>query len=272
MYSLIHLVSCVFPTPSKANYLQNEKMNFLEAFGHDLVLSGPYFLDTCKKRSSSRKNTLCACKSCRHHGFFLLCPLCLTSESVFWARVSLDCFSYLAWKDALWELLLAATLLKSVSFAGVLPTLPFSVRCASFSDSPQGLSGTRHDSSSLRALAILAFFMCWAWPQPNKHQRQDADCFYSCSSKSVSLIRCSKGSVQAYQMYIFFAQQRLWLCKSKQCHSVEYFLVQFWEVLDWLYSASLERKMVWWCCTQFLKWKKPLHCPDTRVEQEKIRG
>lgn len=76
------------------------------------------------------------------------------------------------------------------------------------------------------------------------------------SSTAVGLIRCSQGFIEAYKMYVCFHRQRLWLCKSKQCHSAQYFLVQFSGALDGPHSASLERKMVWWCCVCFFKWKR----------------
>lgn len=76
------------------------------------------------------------------------------------------------------------------------------------------------------------------------------------SSTAVSLIRCSQAFIEAYKMYVCFHRQRLWLCKSKQCRSAQYFLVQFSVALDGLHSASLERKMVSRYYVCFFKWKR----------------
>lgn len=125
--------------------------------------------------------------------------------------------------------------------------------CSPFSDGAQGLAGVPWGSCSLKDCLIPALKGSEPWP--GEHQRQDAGCFIF-SSTAVSLIRCSQAFIEAYKMYVCFHRQRLWLCKSKQCRSAQYFLVQFSVALDGLHSASLERKMVSRYYVCFFKWKR----------------
>lgn len=153
------------------------------------------------------------------------------------------CSHGLLWRMSLG--LAADSLLLGSMSSAVFSPAPAPVPCSPFSDGARGQTGAPGGSCSLKDLLIPAFKGPELWP--DEHQRQKAGCFYFFSSTAVSLIRCSQGFIEAYKIYVCFHQQRLWLCKSKQCRSVQYFLVQFSVALDGLYSASSERMMVWWC-------------------------
>lgn len=161
----------------------------------------------------------------RHPRFCPLCPRHLTSES--FSDQEFNIWSVAGFGGPL-GIAADSPVLRDVSSAVLSPASalfpgPLSLTVPSAWQGHLGLLQPERP-------ADLCFSGSWAtaWWASEKGCRL----FYFFSSTTVGLNRCSRGFLEAYNVYVFFHQQRLWLCKSKQCCLVEYFLVQFSVALE----------------------------------------
>lgn len=158
----------------------------------------------------------------RHHGFSPSCPWHLTFESVFRPDQEWDACSH-GW---LWRMSLGiaadSLLLGSMSSAVFSPALflfliPLSLTM------PKAWQGHPGAPAALKTCWSLLLRVLSHGLMNIKDRMLVV--FYFFSSIAVSLLRCFQGFIEACKMYVCFHRQRLWLCKSKQCRSVQYFLV-----------------------------------------------
>lgn len=146
-----------------------------------------------------------------------------------------------------------SSLPRSMSSTVFLPC-PCPVLCSLFFDSARGLAGAPG--------APAAWETCWSLHLRvisrglmNIKDRMLVVLFFFLAPQLSVWLDVLRTSYRHIKCVFSFIDKGYDCASPNSIRSAEYFLVQFSVAFDQLHSASLERKMIWWHCVCFLKWK-----------------